>query len=75
MKRSWKEAKAMANQSGFGVRAEDNTTSVNEVLERKCQFYFRLEEIWGSRPNAQVIAPLESSTVLQGSRMINDAYE
>ena len=27
-------------------------------------FYFRLEEIWGSHPNAQMIAPLESSAVL-----------
>ena len=36
--------------------------SVNEALERKCPFFWRLEELWGTRPNTTVIVNAESST-------------
>ncbi|KAF8416864.1 hypothetical protein EV426DRAFT_721555 [Tirmania nivea] len=45
------DAKAMQTRSGWGVKSEDNDKSINEVLERRCPFFWRLEEIWGSRPN------------------------
>ena len=62
IKRSWKEAKAMQEQSGWGAKPEENETSINEVLERKCPFFWRLEEVWGTRPNATMIVNTESST-------------
>ena len=62
MKRRWKEAKAMAELSGWGVRLEDNEQTINDVLERKCAFYWRLDGIWGTRPNASIIIGSMEST-------------
>ena len=47
----------MQQRSQWGIRGE-NEASINEVLERKCLFFWRLEleEIWGPRPNVKVIA-------------------
>lgn len=42
MKRTWKAAKAMQEQSGWGVKATHNTESVNDKLEEKCPFFWRL---------------------------------
>ncbi|KAF8417327.1 hypothetical protein EV426DRAFT_721276 [Tirmania nivea] len=50
MKRSWKDARAMQQRSGWGVKPENNEASINEALERKCAFFWRLDEIWGSSP-------------------------
>ncbi|KAF8424327.1 hypothetical protein EV426DRAFT_599504 [Tirmania nivea] len=62
MKRSWKEARAMQQRSGWGVKAENNEASINETLERKCAFFWRLDEIWGSRPNVELVGGSESIT-------------
>ena len=59
MKRSWQAARAMADNSGWGV--ENQSESINKVLERKCPFYWRLDELWGSHPNATAIMDTESS--------------
>ncbi|RPB25363.1 hypothetical protein L211DRAFT_867338 [Terfezia boudieri ATCC MYA-4762] len=45
MKRSWKDARAMQQRSGWGVKPEDNEASINQALERKCAFFWRLDEI------------------------------
>ncbi|KAF8459269.1 hypothetical protein BDZ91DRAFT_464829 [Kalaharituber pfeilii] len=55
MKKSWKDAKAMHTRSGWGIKAEDNELSINELLEKKCTFFWQLDEIWGSRPNATAV--------------------
>ncbi|KAF8430084.1 hypothetical protein EV426DRAFT_579674 [Tirmania nivea] len=60
LKRSWKEARAMQQRSGWGVKAEKNEASINDALERKCAFFWRLDEIWGSRPNVELIGGSES---------------
>jgi len=60
IRKAWKDAKAMQERSGCGVQPEENEEWVNEVLERKCPFVWRFEEIWGSRPNATVIFNTES---------------
>jgi len=39
MKKCWKEAKAMQECSGWGVRSNDNEKSINEHLEQKCAFF------------------------------------
>ena len=71
MKNSWKAAKKLQEESGFGVKEDDCTNSVNgrifqlfanweaaaaypvclEVLNKKCKFFWRLDEIFGTRPN------------------------
>jgi len=51
MKNSWKAAKKLQEESGFGVKEDDCTDSVNEVLNKKCKFFWRLDEIFGTRPN------------------------
>ena len=45
MKRAWKDAKAMQGRSGWGLKSEDNEPSINDRLEQKCGFFWRLEEI------------------------------
>ena len=42
MRRVWKDTKAMQVQSGWGIKPEDNEDSINEVLERKCPFFWQL---------------------------------
>ena len=59
MKRSWQAARAMADNSGWGVENQDE--SIQEVLERKCPFYTRLDRLWGSHPNVTAIHDTESS--------------
>ncbi|KAN0077841.1 hypothetical protein V8E54_006145, partial [Elaphomyces granulatus] len=51
MKSAWQAAKKLQEQSGFGVREDDCTRSINEVLNKKCKFFWRLDEIFGTRPN------------------------
>ena len=51
----------MQEQSGWGTKPEENKASINEVLECTCQFFYRLEEVWGTRPNATIIVNAESS--------------
>ena len=54
--------KVMQEQSGWGVKPTDNHESVNDKLEEKCTFFWRLEEIWGSGPNATMLSgSMESS--------------
>jgi hypothetical protein len=94
MKTSWKAAKKMQEESGFGVKEDDCTNSVNgrifwlfanceaaaaylsylEVLNKKCRFFWRLEEIFGTRPNNNPVVtadtlssqqPLESQSQSQ----------
>ena len=45
MKRAWKDAKAMQELSGWGLKFEDNEPSINDRLEQKSGFFWRLEEI------------------------------
>ena len=64
MKKHWKDARAMAEHSGWGLQnQDDNEDSINAKLECKCPFYWQLEELWGSRPNATVILDMESSQI------------
>jgi len=63
MKRSWKEARAMQQRSGCGVKAEDNETSIDEALERRCPLFWRLDEIWASRPNVTLTRGSESTEI------------
>ncbi|RPB20104.1 hypothetical protein L211DRAFT_572676 [Terfezia boudieri ATCC MYA-4762] len=60
MKKAWNAARAMQTRSGWGVRSGDNDQSINEVLERRCPFFWRLEELWGSRPNVSAIPHTEA---------------
>ncbi|KAF8461924.1 hypothetical protein BDZ91DRAFT_736061 [Kalaharituber pfeilii] len=59
-KRAWKEAKAILERSGWGMRPEDNEQSVNDILERKCTLFWRLDAIWGSQRNSNTIVRVES---------------
>jgi len=60
MEKTWKDGKAMQAQPGWGVKSEESEASINQVLERRCPFFWRLEEIWGSRPNESVIYNTET---------------
>jgi hypothetical protein len=71
MRKGWKAAKEMQEQSGFGLRENECTSSINgriiqlfanfeasaanlallEVLNKKCRYFWRLDEIFGTRPN------------------------
>ena len=44
MKKAWKEAKASQGDTGWGLREEDER-NIQEKLERKCQFFSRLDGI------------------------------
>lgn len=50
MKRSWKEASAVQERSGWGVESE-----ADELQLMKVSILRGLEEIWGSRLNMTLI--------------------
>ncbi|KAF8461543.1 hypothetical protein BDZ91DRAFT_798027 [Kalaharituber pfeilii] len=58
-----KSCKALQERSGWGLTAEDNKESINTFIEKKCPLFWRLDAIWGSRPNSMVVASRESITV------------
>jgi hypothetical protein len=45
MKGAWRNARKLQEQSGEGVRAEDNAPTFNALLESKCPLFWRLDEI------------------------------
>ncbi|RPB26106.1 hypothetical protein L211DRAFT_694380 [Terfezia boudieri ATCC MYA-4762] len=59
MKGQWKKARAMIDQSGWGLRPEENEQSINAVFEKKCPFFWRLDGVWGEHPNASFSGCLE----------------
>ena len=59
MKKAWKAAKGMQERSGWGLTMEQNSTSINDALEKKCALFWRLEEIWGTRPNVAIPIAIE----------------
>ncbi|KAF8421680.1 hypothetical protein EV426DRAFT_608723 [Tirmania nivea] len=61
MKKAWSEARKLREQSGSGVRAEDQVSSFNVLLESKCPLFWRLDEIWGTRPNVTPILIADST--------------
>lgn len=62
MKKASKEAKASQGDSGWGLREEDER-NIQKKLEKKCQFFSRLDGIWGSRPNVRIITRVDSTEV------------
>lgn len=65
MKNSWKAAKKLQDQSGFGWKEEDCESSVNELLNRKCRFFWRLDDIFGERMNNIPTITIDSLTFTQ----------
>ncbi|KAG0125734.1 hypothetical protein HOY82DRAFT_542986 [Tuber indicum] len=55
LKKAYREALKVADQSGWGLGEEDllngNTLSLQVKLEKKCPFFARLDAIWGTRLN------------------------
>lgn len=67
MRSSWKLARKLREQSGSGVKPEDNTPSFVAVLEKKCAFFWRLDVIWGPRPNVATTRLVDSTPSQQAS--------
>ena len=55
MKRAWQAASAKQEASGWGIKSEDNDDFISEAQERKRPWFWRLDDLWGSRPNVTVI--------------------
>ncbi|RPB18712.1 hypothetical protein L211DRAFT_692041 [Terfezia boudieri ATCC MYA-4762] len=45
MKIAWRNARKIQEQSGEGLRSEDNAPTFNALLESKCPLFWRLDEI------------------------------
>jgi len=43
------------------------------VLEKKCPFFFRLEEVWGSRPNVRPPISFDPGSSFQGTTVAASA--
>ena len=69
MKRAWKGAKALQERSRWGLTREKNEASVNGTLEKKCAFFWRLDEIWGARPNVAVPTAIRSAAATAPRRI------
>jgi len=54
MENAWGGSHKLQDQSGEGVRSEDNA-----LLESKCPLFWRLGGIWGTRPNTTPIAAVD----------------
>ena len=64
MKKTWKDAKAMQAQSGWGVKPEESEASTNQVLERRCPFFWRLDGFGTASRFNGPMAPISSSASL-----------
>jgi len=60
LKKSYREAVRLANQSGWGLNEED--LKAIEKLKRMCPFFTCLDAIWGSHPNIRPSSLFSSST-------------
>lgn len=66
MKKQWGGATAARNATGWGVGKSEN--SITESLEKRCPFFFRLDAIWGTRPNVRIATGLDSTSMLPPPR-------
>ena len=57
MKQAWKRAANMRDQSGWGLSADDHYGK----LEKTCQFFYRLDNIWGTRVNVTPLITVNAS--------------
>ena len=60
MRAVYNKAKQMQLQSGWGLTEEDVEQSVHDRLEKICQFFWRLDGIWGQKPNTTPLSPFDS---------------
>lgn len=65
MKNAWRSARKLWQQSGSGLRAEDNPPTLNALLESKCPLFWKLEGIWGGHPSTTPVL-ITDSTRTQG---------
>lgn len=56
MKQAWKKGVQLRDQSGWGLRVQDNEPAVVQKLEKTCPFFWRLDRIWGTGPQAPPLA-------------------
>jgi len=68
MKVAWSTAKKAGDQSGWGLKAEDHSESQQIYLAKKCPFFNRLDEIWGTRANSTSFVLQDTSEPMQKLR-------
>ena len=61
MKGTWRNARKSQEQSGSGVREEDYAPTFNALLGSKCPLFWRLYQIWCTRPNATPVLIVDST--------------
>ena len=71
MKNAWRNTRKLRDQSGSGVRREDNASTFDTLLETKCPLFWRLDGIWGSRQNINPVLSLNSIRVKPGNTATN----
>ncbi|KAL7268843.1 hypothetical protein RUND412_008519 [Rhizina undulata] len=50
-----------------------NDHSINDLLEHKCPFFFRLKRIYGTRPNIRKVAGSDSGGLQDSRNVVGDA--
>ncbi|KAL7267636.1 hypothetical protein RUND412_009770 [Rhizina undulata] len=69
-KKSWKEAHNWNKQTGWGLTEDDlgeGTAGLRKKLLKKCPMFFRLEKIFGDRPNVDPPAMFHSGDTSVGA--------
>jgi len=56
------KTKALVVKTGWGLRPEKNGASINETLEARCVFFWRLDAIGGTRPNTTPIVVADTGS-------------
>lgn len=64
MRSGWKHARAYRERSGWGHTQEENQQANNQTLERRCPFFWRLDDIWGSYPMSARIPSARSRSAV-----------
>ena len=60
MRTAYNRAKQMQLQSGWRLTVEDVEQSIHDRLEKICQFFWRLDRIWGQKPNTTPLSQFDS---------------
>jgi len=68
MKVARSTAKKARDQSGWGLKAEDHSESQQTYLNKKCPFFYRLDEIWGTRANSTPFVLQDTTESMQELR-------
>lgn len=77
LKKNYSRVKKKLHQSGFGIPEGADEKTISDVLNRKCRWYNRIDDLWGVRESVAVEDELETdiqTQPVQSATMQGDSF-